>query len=80
MDNLGAIRLRSAFQFWPLLLIFLGGYLIFKYMHSEKSNGVLARKVSKPAQTTYTPPPASTPSADPVVEVVKPQENEGENQ
>jgi len=36
LDNLGAIRLRTAFQFWPVLLIFLGGYLLLKYFRSNR--------------------------------------------
>jgi hypothetical protein len=35
LDNLGAIRLRSAAQFWPLILVALGGYLIFHYFRSN---------------------------------------------
>ncbi|HON00909.1 MAG TPA: DUF5668 domain-containing protein [Acidobacteriota bacterium] len=33
LDNLGAIHLRSAAQFWPLLLIALGIYLILQHFH-----------------------------------------------
>lgn len=31
LDNLGAISLRAAVRFWPLLLIFLGLYLVAGY-------------------------------------------------
>jgi hypothetical protein len=33
LDNLGAIRIRSVIEFWPLILVFLGLYLIYSYLH-----------------------------------------------
>ena len=59
LDNLGAIRLRSAFQFWPLLLIGLGGYLIFKFLQSGKLSKNSVSRVQAPGQPVYTQPPAS---------------------
>jgi len=35
LDNLGAIRIRSVIEFWPLILIFIGGYLIYSYMQQS---------------------------------------------
>ncbi|UCF39115.1 MAG: hypothetical protein JSU96_09875 [Acidobacteriota bacterium] len=53
LDNLGAIRLRSAVQFWPVILIFLGGYLIYQF----------ARRKPAPAEAVPPPPYQSQPSA-----------------
>lgn len=39
LDNLGAIHLRSAVQFWPIILIFLGGYLIVTFFKKDKNRG-----------------------------------------
>lgn len=39
LDNLGAIRLRAAMEFWPLLLIFLGLYLVFGYFRKPGRGG-----------------------------------------
>jgi hypothetical protein len=36
LDNLGAISLRATIQFWPVILIFLGLYLIFSFAMAEK--------------------------------------------
>jgi hypothetical protein len=36
LDNLGAIRLRDAVQFWPILLIGLGVYLIISQFTTRK--------------------------------------------
>lgn len=39
LDSLDAISLRSIAQFWPLVLIFLGAYLVFQYFTSgQKDN------------------------------------------
>lgn len=32
LDNLGAIRIRSVIEFWPLILVFIGLYLIYTYL------------------------------------------------
>jgi len=47
LDNLGAIRLRDAAEFWPLILIALGGYLVANQLLGHKSG-----KASPPAQKT----------------------------
>lgn len=62
LDNLGAIRLRSAIEFWPLILVFIGFYLIFQYFHTGR------QKV--PATTTRRS------SAEFIPEV--PEQNQGE--
>jgi hypothetical protein len=36
LDNLGAIRLRDAIDFWPILLILLGAYLVVSQFRSGK--------------------------------------------
>jgi hypothetical protein len=84
LDNLGAIRLRSAFQFWPILLIGLGGYLIWKYIQKDRST-TAGRPASMPAQKVYTPQPETIPVPEtkpaPEAEVlVEPEKPEGENQ
>jgi len=38
LDSLNAISLRSITQFWPLVLVFLGAYLVFQYVSGEKRN------------------------------------------
>ena len=38
LDNLGAIHLRDAVEFWPILLIVLGGYLIISQFMSRKKD------------------------------------------
>lgn len=37
LDSLDAISLRSVTKFWPLVLVFLGCYLVFRYFISEKN-------------------------------------------
>jgi hypothetical protein len=39
LDNLGAIRLRDAVEFWPILLIALGVYLVTNQFLSRKKGG-----------------------------------------
>lgn len=39
LDNLGAIRLRDAVEFWPLALIGLGAYLVVSQLVSRKNQG-----------------------------------------
>jgi hypothetical protein len=68
LDNLGAISLRSAFQFWPLLLIGLGGYLIFKYMNSTNSGITQRKQVHTPSPEAYSPPPATSGISEGVIE------------
>lgn len=36
LDNLGAISIRATIQFWPVVLIFLGLYLIFSFVAAKK--------------------------------------------
>ena len=59
LDNLGAIRLRSAFQFWPLILIALGGYLIYTYMRPGQSILPQPRVQDAPPQEVVVPPEPS---------------------
>lgn len=42
LDNLGAISLRAAARFWPLILVALGVYLLVQYFHA---NGGQSRQV-----------------------------------
>ncbi|GAB4241091.1 MAG: hypothetical protein Kow00109_16350 [Acidobacteriota bacterium] len=35
LDNLGAISLRAAARFWPLILVALGVYLLLQYFHGN---------------------------------------------
>ncbi len=35
LDNLGAIRIRSIIEFWPLILVFIGGHLIYSYVRQN---------------------------------------------
>ena len=56
------------FQFWPLILIALGGYLIYSYMRPSKSvlpqSGV---QTPPPAQQVVVPPePEPVPEMTPV--------------
>lgn len=37
LDNLGAIRIRTAVQFWPLILVALGLYLIVTFFKKNQS-------------------------------------------
>lgn len=37
LDSLDAISLRSVTKFWPLVLVFLGCYLVFQYFIAEKN-------------------------------------------
>jgi hypothetical protein len=60
LDNLGAISLRTAFRFWPMILIALGGYLIVKYVRSNQNKTVPAQPIERPESTSYTPPQTST--------------------
>jgi hypothetical protein len=77
-------NLRSAFQFWPLLLVALGGYLIWKYLQNGKRGAV--QETTTPIQNpTYTPPPTAAPPKEPQTpqsaEIVEaPETNEGEKQ
>lgn len=36
LDNLGAIRIRTAVEFWPLILVALGAYLIFNFFQKDR--------------------------------------------
>jgi len=39
LDNLGAIRLRDAIEFWPMILIGLGAYLVISQIMSRRNGG-----------------------------------------
>lgn len=47
LDNLGAIHLRSAVQFWPIILIFLGVYLIVTFFRKDKTGGQAGGSASR---------------------------------
>jgi hypothetical protein len=76
LDNLGAIRLRAAMEFWPLLLIFLGVYLIFSYVKRNEGKTVAppdwAAHSSPPSPQSG--PPASTPATNAVKDSETPEE------
>lgn len=64
LDNLGAIRLRSAADYWPLILIFLGGYLILNYLKgdspkSSASTGAVPPQSSMQQHVSETSQPSS---------------------
>lgn len=39
LDNLGAVSIRSAIEYWPLILIFLGVYLLLGSIRGLTGNG-----------------------------------------
>jgi hypothetical protein len=59
LDNLGAIDIRSAFQFWPLILVALGAYLIFSHFRPSENGG--AQPKNRKVETS--PPPRAHPAA-----------------
>lgn len=48
LDNLGAIRLRDAIEFWPILLIGLGAYLVLSQIVSSRNGGPPSGNASDP--------------------------------
>ncbi|HUV12595.1 MAG TPA: DUF5668 domain-containing protein [Acidobacteriota bacterium] len=63
LDNLGAIKIRNAVQFWPLILIALGGYLIYNYVQKDQVQKSQAsdNQVSPGQGAYYSPQPSSRP-------------------
>lgn len=67
LDNLGAIHLRSTVKFWPLLLIFLGIYLIVPYFRVGRK-GPAERPAATPMGSLSipgVPPVEPAPPAEP---------------
>lgn len=54
LDSLDAISLRSVTRFWPLILVFLGFYMVFQYFVSGK-NGKRALQNSAQSFATMKP-------------------------
>lgn len=64
LDNLGAIRIRTAVEFWPLILVALGGYLIFNFFQNGRDRKLQAPENQvAPGQGHYYP---SQPGSGPV--------------
>jgi hypothetical protein len=70
LDNLGAIRIRTAVQFWPLILVALGAYLIYNYLQKDQAQIFPARDNQvPPGQGSYYPPQPSSSPVEPGREV-----------
>ena len=52
LDSLDAISLRSIARFWPLVLVFLGCYMVFQYFITDKKNKAVPGK-SSPVHGTW---------------------------
>ncbi len=67
LDSLDAISLRSITRFWPLIIVFLGCYMVFQYFITGKQNKAVPEKSSpaagawENANTVKTQPPLSEP-------------------
>ena len=46
LDSLDAISLRSIAKFWPLVLVFLGCYMVFQYFLTDKKSKAVPGKSS----------------------------------
>ena len=46
LDSLDAISLRSITRFWPLVLVFLGCYMVFQYFLTDKKSKAVPGKSS----------------------------------
>jgi len=76
LDNLGAIRLRTAVQLWPLILVFLGGYLIFNFFQKDQAQRSQApNNQVPPGQGSYYPPQPGSRPVEPGRAVASPDQD-----
>ncbi len=66
LDSLDAISLRSITQFWPLILVFLGCYMVFQYFISGKNGKGSSQKSARAFETMNpgVPSDIQSPAAD----------------
>ncbi len=87
LDSLDAISLRSITRFWPLVLVFLGCYMVFQYFLTDKKSKAVPGKSSSVPETWKTGIPVAhqQPLSEPKVaesqstEVDEPADEQGKD-